>query len=143
MRKFVFFVAVSGVVITFAIVDKSIGSPSRQASLAGAPNLLGTRTAFGPEIALAHGIVQVKVTCMGSRILDVQAVQLPHDNNHSWQDSLHAAAVLRSEVISKQTTDLHAVSGATYTSDGYLQSLTAALELAAPMPPRMSPTPMG
>lgn len=101
-----------------------------------------TRTALGPAIPLAHGLVQVEVTAMGSRIVNVEAVQLPHDNNHSWEDSLHAAAVLRSEILSQQTTDLHAVSGATYTSEGYLQSLNAALELAAPAAPKMAPTPL-
>ena len=69
-------------------------------------------------------------------------MQLPHDNNHSWEDSLHAAAVLRSEVLSTQRTDLHVVSGATYTSKGYLESLNAALEVAAPSPPKTSPSPL-
>ena len=101
-----------------------------------------TRTALGPAIPLAHGLVQVEVTTMGSRIINVEAVQLPHDNNHSWDDSLNAATVLRSEVLSKQITNLHAVSGATYTSEGYLQSLNAALELAAPSAPKMAPTPL-
>jgi uncharacterized protein with FMN-binding domain len=86
-------------------------------------------------------MVQVEVTALGSKIVDVKAVQLPHDNTHSWDDSLHAATVLRSEILSKQTTDLHVVSGATYTSTAYLESLNAALDLAAPPAPKMSPTP--
>ena len=51
-------------------------------------------------------------------------------------------ARLRSEVLSKQSTSLDAVSGATYTSKGYLESLNAALEIAAPSAPKMSPTPI-
>ena len=74
--------------------------------------------------------------------MDIVAVQLPHDNNHSWDDSLHAAAVLRSEILSKQRTDVDVVSGATYTSEGYLESLNAALDVAVPSAPKMSPTPM-
>ncbi len=74
--------------------------------------------------------------------MNIVAVQLPHDNNHSWDDSQHAAAVLRSEVLSKQRTDLDVVSGATYTSKAYLESLNAALDVAAPMAPKMSPTPL-
>lgn len=156
MRKFVLCIVASITVMVAAIADKAFFTPRQQAQLttvdaqaagvqaagqsAGAAS--GTRTALGPAVPLAHGLVQVEVTTLGSRIVDVEAIQLPHDNNHSWIDSQHAAAVLRSEVLSRQTADLHTVSGATYTSVGYLQSLNAALELAAPPAPRMSPTPL-
>jgi uncharacterized protein with FMN-binding domain len=142
MRKFVFCVVVSIAVFAFVILDKASASPRRGAALAEVPASASTRTAIGPQIAVAHGIVQVEVTCIGSRIVDVKALQLPHDNSHSWQDSLHAAAVLRSEVLSKQTYHLDAVSGATYTSEAYLESLEAALFVAAPPAPRMSATPI-
>ncbi|MBR7832402.1 FMN-binding protein [Actinospica durhamensis] len=143
MRKFLFCVVVSLAVFALVIVDKAFTSPRQAASLADDAASASTRTAVGPEIALAHGIVQVQVTCIGSRIIAVKALQLPHDNNHSWEDSLHAASVLDSEVLSKQTYELDAVSGATYTSEAYLQSLEAALDVAAPPAPRMSATPMG
>jgi uncharacterized protein with FMN-binding domain len=142
MRKFLFCVAVSIAVFAFVVLDKAHAAPRQAAALADTSASASTRTAVGPAIALAHGLVQVEVTCMGSRIVDVKALQLPHDNSHSWQDSLNAAAVLRSEVLSTQRTDLHAVSGATYTSEAYLQSLEAALDLAAPPAPKMSATPM-
>jgi uncharacterized protein with FMN-binding domain len=149
MRKFVLCVVTSITVMAVAIADKALSAPRQQArltadsdALSAADTAPGTRSALGPAIALAHGLVQVRVTALGSRIIDVQAVQLPHDNDHSWEDSEHAAAVLRSEVLSRQTADLHAVSGATYTSEGYLESLEAALELAAPPAPKMVPTPL-
>jgi hypothetical protein len=141
MRKLVLCTFASIAVILAAILDKALGSPVAQSTLAAVSPTSGTRTALGPQIPLAHGIVQVEVTALGSQIVDVKALQLPHDNDHSWEDSLHAAAVLRSEVLSKQSTDLHVVSGATYTSTAYLQSLNAALALAAPAAPKMTPTP--
>ena len=137
MRKFVLCVFASISVLVAAILGKAASAPTEAADLTATSPTQGTRTALGPAVPLAHGLVQVEVTAMGSRSVDVQAVQLPHDNNHSWQDSLHAAAVLRSEVLSKQTTDLDVVSGATYTSEGYLQSLNAALDIAAPQAPKM------
>jgi uncharacterized protein with FMN-binding domain len=85
-------------------------------------------TATGPEIALAHGIVQVRVTLNGGQIADVTALQLPHDNGDSWSTSTHAAAILRSEVLSAQGADINVVSGATYTSRAYARSLQAALD---------------
>jgi len=141
MRKFVLCVIASGAVLSVVVIDKAVNAPSQSAQLTNVSATQGTRTALGPAIALAHGLVQVQVTCVGTRIVSVQAVQLPHDNNHSWLDSQHAAAVLRSEVLSQQSTDLHTVSGATYTSQGYLESLNAALDVAAPSPPKMAPTP--
>ena len=141
MRKFVLCVVASGAVLSIVIIDKAMTSPQQRAELTAVSIKTGTRTALGPAVPLAHGLVQVQVTCVGSRIVAVKAVQLPHDNTHSWNDSLHAAAVLDSEVISKQTTHLDTVSGATYTSQGYLQSLNAALDVAAPTPPKSAPTP--
>jgi uncharacterized protein with FMN-binding domain len=141
MRKFMFFVFATAAVLSIVILDKAMNSPQQQAELSAVSTKQGTRTALGPAVPLAHGLVQVQVTCVGSRIVAVKAVQLPHDNNHSWNDSLHAAAVLDSEVISKQSTKLDAVSGATYTSKGYLESLNAALDVAAPVAPKMTAKP--
>jgi uncharacterized protein with FMN-binding domain len=142
MRIFTVCTVASAAVLTTAITAKALMTPTEHAALTGVSTTAGTRTALGPEIPLAHGIVQVQVTCLGTKIVNLVAVQLPHDNNHSWDDSLHAAAVLRSEILSKQTTELDVVSGATYTSKAYLESLNAALEVAAPNAPKMSPTPM-
>lgn len=85
-------------------------------------------TATGPQVVLAHGIVQVQVTLTAGRIIDVTAVQLPHDNPHSWDGAVHAAAVLRTEAIAAQGANINVVSGATYTSRGYARSLQAALD---------------
>lgn len=89
-----------------------------------------TMTAVGLPIAVTHGLVQVSVTMDNGKITNVNALQLPHDNNHSWQNSNRAAAILRSEVLTAQSADVDAVSGATYTSDAYLKSLQAALDAA-------------
>lgn len=87
-----------------------------------------TRTATGPQVVLAHGTVQVRVTMTGKRIVDVTALQLPHDNPHSWSGSSKAAVILRSEALKAQSADIDIVSGATYTSRGYARSLQAALD---------------
>ncbi len=87
-----------------------------------------TRTVNGPEVVLAHGIVQVQATVTDGRIIDVTALQLPHDNPHSWDESTAAAAILRTEALSAQNANINIVSGATYTSRGYAHSLQAALD---------------
>lgn len=86
------------------------------------------RTATGPQVVLAHGIVQVQVTVTAGRIIDVAIVQLPHDNPDSWNYSTAAVATLRSEALKAQSANINIVSGATYTSRGYARSLQAALD---------------
>lgn len=89
-----------------------------------------TVVATGPQVVLAHGIVQVQATLVAGRLVDVTALSLPHDNPHSWDGANAAAVKLRSEVLSKQSADVAIVSGATYTSHGYISSLQAALDAA-------------
>jgi uncharacterized protein with FMN-binding domain len=87
--------------------------------------------ADGPMVVVTHGIVQVSVSFSDGRITNVTALQLPHDNGESWRLSTHAASVLRSEVLSKQSADVDAVTGATYTSGAYLTSVQGALDAAS------------
>lgn len=89
-----------------------------------------TMTVTGPQVVLAHGIVQVQAKIVGGRIVDVKALSLPHDNPHSWAGGTYAAPRLRSEVLAKQSADVQIVSGATYTSHAYMSSLQAALDAA-------------
>lgn len=90
-----------------------------------------TVTAVGMPVAVTHGIVQVAVTVADGKITKVSALQLPHDNTTSWRFSLHAATILRTEVLAGQCATVDAVSGATYTSDAYMKSLQAALDAAS------------
>ncbi len=88
----------------------------------------GTTVVTGPQVVLAHGIVQVRATIANGRIVDVAALLLPHDNPHSYGESTAAAVKLRTEVLTKQSANVDIVSGATYTSRGYISSLQAALD---------------
>ena len=84
----------------------------------------------GPVEVNRYGPVQVRVTLSGGRIVDVEAVELPTDRNRSAQISQFAGPVLRQEAIQAQSAQIHTVSGATYTSTGYRQSLQSALDQA-------------
>ena len=59
-----------------------------------------------------------------------KAPQLPSDHARSAELSQHAASVLRSDVLAAQSAQVDLVSGATYTSAAYPQSLQAALDAA-------------
>jgi uncharacterized protein with FMN-binding domain len=85
---------------------------------------------LGPVVQTQYGPVQVRVTLQGGRIVDVAATQLPSDAARSVEISNHAAPILHDEVLQAQSAQIDAVSGATYTSRGYVQSLQAALDSA-------------
>jgi uncharacterized protein with FMN-binding domain len=81
----------------------------------------------GSAIDIGYGIVQVQVTFQNGAITDVQTVQMP-GGGHSGQVSSYAAPQLRSEALAAQSAQINTVSGATYTSSGYIQSLQSALD---------------
>jgi uncharacterized protein with FMN-binding domain len=95
-----------------------------------APPSSATRSgAFtGPTVDTRFGPVQVKVVVQNGRITDVQALQTPTDRARSAYISSQAAPILREEVLQAQSAQIDIVSGATYTSEGYAESLQAALD---------------
>lgn len=87
-------------------------------------------TFTGSVVATRFGNMQVSVTIDAGTITDVTALQLTDHDGKSVQISNRAAPILRSEVIAAQSASVQNVSGATYTTDGYLQSLQSALDAA-------------
>ncbi|MFF7475546.1 FMN-binding protein [Streptomyces sp. NPDC008092] len=90
----------------------------------------GTRTVTGDTVQTRWGPVQVKVTIKSGKITDVTAVQYPSDNPRDQQINDYALPQLRSEALAAQSASIDTVSGATYTSQGYQQSLQSALDSA-------------
>jgi uncharacterized protein with FMN-binding domain len=88
----------------------------------------GTHTVTGLAVPNPFGTVQVRVTADGRHILNVSAVQLPADTSYSAYLSASAGPQLRREALAAQSARIDVVSGATYTSDGYAQSLQSALD---------------
>ncbi len=87
-------------------------------------------TYAGSTVSTRFGDVQVQVTISGGAITDVSALQLTDHDGRSIQISNRAEPVLRSEVLQAQSASVSMISGATYTSAAYLQSLQAALDAA-------------
>ncbi|MFD8718460.1 FMN-binding protein [Streptomyces sp. NPDC059629] len=90
----------------------------------------GTRTVTGDTVQTRWGPVQVRVTIKNGKITDVTAVQYPQDNPRDQQINSYALPQLRSEALAAQSAKIDTVSGATYTSGGYQQSLQSALDSA-------------
>ncbi|MFF4303480.1 FMN-binding protein [Streptomyces sp. NPDC001601] len=90
----------------------------------------GTRTVTGDTVQTRWGPVQVKVTIKNGKITDVTAVQYPSDNPRDQEINQYALPQLRTEALAAQSASIDTVSGATYTSQGYQQSLQSALDSA-------------
>src|SRR5215210_3621999 len=88
----------------------------------------GSGTATGDAVDTQYGPAQVKVTVKNGKIVAVEAVQLQNSEPRSQQISSSAAPILQEEILSTQSADVDAVSGATFTSGSYLQSVQSALD---------------
>jgi uncharacterized protein with FMN-binding domain len=90
----------------------------------------GTKTVTGAVANTPYGPVQVRVTIVNGRIAHILAIQTPSDAQRSQQIANYAVPILRNEAVKAQSAHIDAVSGATYTSEGYAQSLQSALDSA-------------
>jgi uncharacterized protein with FMN-binding domain len=77
-----------------------------------------------------YGPVQVSITVSGGRLTHVTVLQVPSTGGYEEQIVTDALPILNSEAISAQSANIDSVSGATFTSRGYAQSLQAALDRA-------------
>ncbi|MDX6227593.1 MAG: hypothetical protein QOI76_983 [Frankiales bacterium] len=87
------------------------------------------RTVTGAAYDVSYGVVEVRVTFKGRRILDVTAVSMPQ-GGRSGDISAMAGPQLRQEALTAQSANINAVSGASYTSAGYAKSLQSAIDRA-------------
>lgn len=107
--------------------------PSTPASSQRTPSHSGgapSETFDGATAQTPYGPMQVAVVVQGGRITDVRALQLTDQGGRSVAISRSAEPVLRAEALKAQSAKIAAVSGATYTSDGYRTSLQSAIDKA-------------
>ena len=105
-------------------------SSSSSAGGATGASAKAAATYDGAVVQTRFGSVQVQITVQAGKITDVTALQLTDAERKSVQISNRAAPLLRDEVLSAQSADVQTISGATVTSDAYLNSLQAALDAA-------------
>jgi uncharacterized protein with FMN-binding domain len=86
------------------------------------------RTAMGVSVQFPYGTLAVRVTVRGSRITNITVASLQTLEPTSQMISEQAIPVLRSEVLAAQNANVQGVSGASYTSSAYVQSVQAALD---------------
>lgn len=102
------------------------GSSDSSATASGLVD--GTYT--GDAVSTRYGDVQVQITVSGGVVSDVQVPVYPDNERRDVEINSRAIPVLVSETLSAQSAQVNMVSGATYTSRGYVSSLQSALDRA-------------
>ncbi|MFD7701620.1 FMN-binding protein [Streptomyces caelestis] len=132
--------AVSGATYTSSGYKKSLQSALDKARAAGSPGSSGpgdggdggsaeARTVTGDVAQTQYGPVQVRITVSGGKITKAEAVQAPA-GGQSDRITSDAVPRLNQAAVAAGDAGIDAVSGATYTSAGYKQSLQSALDRA-------------
>ena len=90
----------------------------------------GTRSALGPAMTTPFSIIQVRATLTHGRLTGVETVALSGDGPHTQALNARAEPILRRRALAAGSARFDVVSGATYTSESYKESLQAALDAA-------------
>ncbi|WP_431926193.1 FMN-binding protein [Micromonospora wenchangensis] len=107
--------------------DTSTGPPTADSGSTGDS---GGGRYDGSVAQTRWGPVQVRITVADGRITDVTALQVPDGNFRDQQINDYAVPILRQAALTAQSARIDTVSGATVTSDGYRESLQAAIDAA-------------
>ncbi|MGN6610487.1 MAG: FMN-binding protein [Angustibacter sp.] len=105
-------------------------APSASGATSGSGGSVTGGTFTGDTVQTRWGPVQVQITVSGGKITAADVVQVPQGNPRDQEINSYAVPVLNSEVVQAQSAQIDTVSGATVTSDGYLQSLQSAIDAA-------------
>lgn len=150
MRRLILWFATTVTILVLALSYRTslTGSAASASTVAAAPATAGasdtagasttvTRSASstdgsytGKTVSTRYGPVQVKITVVNGTVSDATAVQYPSSNGKDRQINGYAIPKLNAAVIAAQSAAIHTVSGATYTSGGYITSLQSAIDQA-------------
>ncbi len=157
MKKFIVAVSIIGAFVLYSLVyhsntvalvptnpTKSNGSTSTS-SVGATPTTVGVAPTTGGTTSGAlykdgsytgsvadaqWGYIQVKAIIQNGKITNVQFLQYPNDRNHSIDINNYADPQLASEAIQAQSAQVDVISGATDSSEAFIQSLSDALSQA-------------
>lgn len=105
-------------------------TPTSTAGSAAGTTATSTKTVTGATAETRWGPVQVAITVSGTQVTAVSVLQSPSSNGRDIEINDAALPVLKQETLQAQNANIDSVSGATYTSDGYITSLQSALDQA-------------
>jgi uncharacterized protein with FMN-binding domain len=100
----------------------TVPSPTPTTTPSGSP-----RSAVGASEQFGYGAISLKVTARGSRIVSISVANLQTAESYSQSLADQVIPMLTSEALTAQSANIQGVSGASYTSQGFAQSLQSAL----------------
>jgi uncharacterized protein with FMN-binding domain len=102
---------------------RATGPAARQGGATGQ-----AKSATGAVVGYGYGELSVTVTVRSGQITDVSVPLLRTAEPYSQQLAQQVIPMLKSEVLAAHSAQIHGVSGATYTSEAYAQSIQSALD---------------
>lgn len=96
----------------------------------GSGSAAAAKTLSGSVAQTQWGPVQVQLTVVAKKITKVALLQYPNGNGKDQEINDYALPILTQETVDAQSASIDMVSGATVTSNGYLESLQSALDSA-------------
>lgn len=104
------------------------GSTTGSTTPTGGNTASSKRVIKGDAIDFRFGTVQVKVALDGATIANIATITAPGGSFQRYTD--RAVPEMKAKILAAQSTRVAAVSGATYTSEAYAQSVQSALDKA-------------
>jgi len=110
----------------------SASSPPTPSATPSAASSSGMKdgTFTGQAADTPYGPLQVQIVVSGGRITTVNVPEYPNGSGRDQEINAYAIPQLVQETTSAQNANVDMVSGATFTSQGYLQSLQSAIDQA-------------
>jgi uncharacterized protein with FMN-binding domain len=106
------------------------GSSTAPSPSVSPPATAKSSTVNGQAADTRFGPVQVQLTVQNGRITKADAIDYPQGSGRDQEINSYAVPQLDDEVLQAQSATIDTVSGATYTSDGYITSLQSAIDQA-------------
>ncbi|MEO6792018.1 MAG: FMN-binding protein [Ornithinibacter sp.] len=101
-------------------------APSRSTAPPPAP----AKSYTGQAVSTEYGDVQVRITVKQGRITAAKVTKVPWTDHKDQEINGYAVPILNKEAVSSQSASIDMVSGASYTSQGYMASLQSAIDQA-------------
>jgi len=111
-----------------AVQPATASAPSTTPAPASVGTSSSRGSATGDAVDTKYGAAQVRVTIRNGKIVTIEPLQLQGNDPRSVQISSSAEPILQQEALTTQSAGVDAVSGATFTSASYTQSLQSALD---------------
>ncbi len=105
-------------------------TPTAVAAARGTPGSYADGTYTGPVTNAYYGTMQIQAVVKSGRLSGIRVLQYPNDRSTSIAINRQALPMLRNEVIAAQSANVDIISGATLSSDAFIQSLGGALSKA-------------